>query len=44
MKKREANKEMIHEENKKECEKRHNEQIAVQKSLVSILQQFLTKK
>jgi len=37
MKKRKANKEMIRKENKKEREKRHNEQIAVQKSLVSIL-------
>lgn len=43
MKRRDANKEKIREEKRIESERRHNEQMDVQKSLVSILQQFLDK-
>lgn len=43
MERREANREKIREKNRKERERRHNEQMDIQKSLVSILQQFLNK-
>ncbi|KAM0728540.1 hypothetical protein ACS0PU_004795 [Formica fusca] len=43
MKKREANREKIREENRNERDRRHNEQMDVQKSLISVLQQFLHK-
>lgn len=43
MQKKEARREMIHEENRKDRDRRHNEQMEVQRSLVSILQQFLNK-
>lgn len=38
MKKREANREKIREENRNELDRRHNEQMDVQKSLISVLQ------
>ncbi|XP_029158022.1 uncharacterized protein LOC114930420 [Nylanderia fulva] len=43
MKRRETNQEKVREEKRKDREKRHNEQMEVQRSLISILQQFLNK-
>lgn len=43
MKRRDENREKIREEKKIESERRHKEQMDIQKSLVSILQQFLDK-
>lgn len=43
MKRREANREKILEEKRIERDRKHNEQMDIQKSLVSILQQFLNK-
>jgi len=43
MKRREANMEKILEEKRIERDRKHNEQMDIQKSLVSILQQFLNK-
>lgn len=43
MKRREANKEKAREEKRKESDRKYKEQMDVQKSLVSILQQFINK-
>lgn len=43
VKRREANREKIREEKRIDSERKHNEQMDIQKSLVSILQQFLNK-
>lgn len=43
MKRRKANREKILEEKRIERDRKHNEQMDIQKSLVSILQQFLNQ-
>lgn len=43
MKRREVNREKIREEKRIERDRKHNEQMDIQKSLVSILQQFIDK-